>query len=1094
MADVGEVRARVVLDTSGLERDADRAKEKVRGIGDEDSKLTFKGLLEGDKAAQTLSKTLTGTGKALTTAVTVPMAAIGAASIKAAVDIDTGLTDVRKTVDGTEEDFQRLKDAAIEFSQTNAVGAAELLSIESLGAQLGYTLDVMSNGKTEVQEFGEVVSGLDIATNMSAEQAGSELAQFFNIMGESKEMTENYGSTIVGLGNSFATTESDISAMSMRIAGAGKNIGLSSADVLGLATALSSLGIEAEAGGTAISTVMSNVDKSVALQNENLQTWAETAHMSAEEFTRAWQDDAVGALDAVFKGMAQNVDEGGNLAVMLEELGISSIRQTDMMKRLANSGDLMSRAVAQANDEWERNDALSNEVANRNDSLAAKFEMLKNKAIALGEKIGGPLADALLDVVDQAEPLLSWVSGVVQGFADMDSAGQRQVLTWAAMAMAIGPFLTAAGKLVAAIPSIASGLSLLGSTLGPVGIGFTAFTGLLVAATAAEQYRLDVMSGGSDADRERRQRMEELAESARNLKSAQEDMLASSEKEASDATWRLDYYQGRLDRLDELADASGRVAEADRDEAQAIIDQVNGALGTEIEMRDGVIQKLDETKQSIEQLIEQKRAEAMMGAFEGAYEQSLVDQVQAQKDAAEAAGNYQAAVERLQQAQVTADAAYQAYQDDPVMFGKQWADASNALALAQQEFANTNAAMTENAGNLAAATMTTQQYEAAMTAMAGGDMQRVQEILSGIGTASETARQQAEQSVAGMVTAFGSMGGATWGAVQQVGTSFNELAVALTGAGVSVQDLASINDQAFASMLRSCDGNVDKMAEKIGQWNALEAEGKSPTVDANGNVISGGAKKSVDDFNRSASGAKDASTSVEASGNVTSGEAKKQADDTKTSIDSLEDKDVNATANVFGKGDVDSLRGSINALQDKTVNVSVNTTHTNTTVNKTVNEGGSASGGVSPGAMIPRHASGGMAGIVTSDTLTNYGWVGEDGAEAIVPLTNKRYIRPFALAVAQEVAKATSLTSLLQNDPVLRSVGWANPQGMFQAASMLWPGGQRPEAEQSGADGTTVYEDHRTIITVEGVSVSAASPVGNAVTDLVEGLRFEMGM
>ena len=137
-------------------------------------------------------------------------------------------------------------------------------------------------------------------------------------MDENKENTERFGSTIVGLGNNLATTESDISAMAMRIAGAGKSIGLSSADVLGLAGALTALGINAEAGGTAISTVMSEIDKSVALNDENLATWAKTARMSSEEFAAAWKNNAVGALDAVLKGMAAGVEEGGNLAVMLD--------------------------------------------------------------------------------------------------------------------------------------------------------------------------------------------------------------------------------------------------------------------------------------------------------------------------------------------------------------------------------------------------------------------------------------------------------------------------------------------------------------------------------------------------------------------------------------------------------------------------------------------------------------------------------------------------------------------------------------------------------------------------------------------------------
>lgn len=74
---------------------------------------------------------------------------------------------------------------------------------------------------------------------------------------------------------------------------------------------------------------------------------------------------------------------------------------------------------------------------------------------------------------------------------------------------------------------------------------------------------------------------------------------------------------------------------------------------------------------------------------------------------------------------------------------------------------------------------------------------------------------------------------------------------------------------------------------------------------------------------------------------------------------------------------------------------------------------GQASGGLFAARIedIPRHADGGMAGIASAPTLTNVGWVGEAGAEAIIPLTNRRYVRPFAQAVAAEMGGASTRSS-----------------------------------------------------------------------------------
>lgn len=405
--------------------------------------------IQADRAAAKwagYSSTLSSVGSKMTTGVTLPIAAAGAATMAAAIDIDTALTGVRKTVDGTEEQYEALKQAAIDFSQTNAVPASQILDIQALGAQLGFAID-------ELGEFGEVVSGLDIATNMDAEQAATEMAQFANITKMSHEEIRNYGSAIVGLGNNYATTESDISSMAMRIAAAGTQVHMSEADILGLATALSSMGVEAEAGGTAISTIMAQIDKDIALNAESVETWASTAGMSAQEFADAWKTDPVQALAALLSNMEAATAEGGNMSVMLEELGIDSIRQTDVMKRLAGNSQFVADAVATANDEWSKNTALQAEVDNRNQSLAARLEIVKNRAIAMAEQFGGPLADALLDSVEAAEPLIETLADGAQAFADMDEEQQRAIIGMVAAVAAMGPIVSVGGKVAGVVSS-----------------------------------------------------------------------------------------------------------------------------------------------------------------------------------------------------------------------------------------------------------------------------------------------------------------------------------------------------------------------------------------------------------------------------------------------------------------------------------------------------------------------------------------------------------------------------------------------------------------------------------------------------------------
>ena len=379
-------------------------------------------------------------GDTLTRKVTLPLVATAGLAVTAATDLDTAFTNVKKTVDMDAEALDELKQNAIELSKVQPVTAEDILNAEALGGQLGIAND-------KLEDFARVVSGLDIATDMELEQAAMNLAQFANIVSMDQADMERYGSTIVALGNNFATTESQVSDMAMRVAAAGHQVGMSEADILGLSTALTSMGISAEAGGTAISTIMSQIDKDVALSSDNVALWAETAGMSAEAFAAAWESDPVDALSAVLTGMDGAVESGGNMAVMLDELGISSLRQTDVMKRLASNSGLLGEAVDMANTSWEENLALQAEVDNRNDSLASKFQVLANRAHAVAVEVGEPVADALLAALDAAAPLIEGVEDLARAFADADEDTQRMIVTIGGIVAAAGPALAIAGRL-----------------------------------------------------------------------------------------------------------------------------------------------------------------------------------------------------------------------------------------------------------------------------------------------------------------------------------------------------------------------------------------------------------------------------------------------------------------------------------------------------------------------------------------------------------------------------------------------------------------------------------------------------------------------
>lgn len=425
-------------------------------------------------------------GMALTRTVTAATAALGIAALKTSSDYETAFAGVRKTVDMTEEEYDSLYKATKELAGTSPVGAETLFEIEMLGGQLGIVRDGVDDAQGALLEFGKIVSGIDIATDLDADEAATELAQFANITGMSTDNLGRFGSTLVALGNTQAATESQIMALAMRLAGAGSSARMTDAQIIALSASMASLGIEAEAGGSAMSTIISEIDKSVALNKENVADWASVCNMSAEEFGAAWSNDVYGTLGLVISGMKDSLDEGGNISVMLDELGIDELRQTDVLKRLANSENGLTYALEIANQAWEENTALQAEVDARNDTTAAKVETLKNKLMNVADTLGGPLCDMLVEAIDAAEPMIQAAADIAKGFADMDESGQRAIVTVAGIAAGLGPILTVCGKAAQGLGAVASAAGqLAGKQAAAAGATATASSAMVGAATSA---------------------------------------------------------------------------------------------------------------------------------------------------------------------------------------------------------------------------------------------------------------------------------------------------------------------------------------------------------------------------------------------------------------------------------------------------------------------------------------------------------------------------------------------------------------------------------------------------------------------------------
>lgn len=446
-----------------------RYADLTREINIQSSKWTQVGdsLHSFGSKMQGIGKNMQSVGSTLTKGLTVPLLAGAGVAVKAAIDYESAFAGVKKTVDGTPQQFAQLSNSIREMAKEMPSSAVEIAHVAEAAGQLGVPIGA-------IKDFSKTMINLGVSTNLSSEEAASSIAKIGNIMQVSgKDLgtwSGHFGSAVVDLGNHFATTERDIVEMTNRLAAGGKLAGLTTPEILGLATAMSSVGIEAEAGGTAMNQTLTGIGKAVAGvgkgASSKLKLIAQTAGMTAEEFSQAWKQKPAEALQAFIKGLQRAHDEGKNMDGILSDLGMKGIRQGNMLKSLASASDKMSEAVNRSNLAWKENNALTNEASKRYETTESQLKIFKNKLTDIAIEFGGPLLKALNSGLDAAKPWLQTLSDMAKKFSEMSTEQQQSIIKWGAMAAAIGPALKFFGKGASIIGGFAKGLGTIAKGIG----------------------------------------------------------------------------------------------------------------------------------------------------------------------------------------------------------------------------------------------------------------------------------------------------------------------------------------------------------------------------------------------------------------------------------------------------------------------------------------------------------------------------------------------------------------------------------------------------------------------------------------------------
>jgi len=319
----------------------------------------------------------------------------GKAAISAGINYETAFAGVEKTVEGTAAELDVLSTAIRQMATEMPIAATEIAGLAEAAGALGVK-------KEDILEFVRVTALIGTTTDVSSDQAATSLGQLSNVLGLTNDDYEKFGSTLVDLGNKGASTESQILGITERVGAAAELLGFATEETLAWGSAVANLGIEVQAGGTALQTFFISTAKMVAETGDELDILAETAGMTADAFEQAYAQDASAALQTVITGLGE-LDQAQQLAV-LSALGFEDVRITRTLLGLASNTDNLTNSLNVSKDAWQENSAMAIEAEKRFETTASNIQVMKNNlndlAIGFMDSFGPAINAGIEDVTD----------------------------------------------------------------------------------------------------------------------------------------------------------------------------------------------------------------------------------------------------------------------------------------------------------------------------------------------------------------------------------------------------------------------------------------------------------------------------------------------------------------------------------------------------------------------------------------------------------------------------------------------------------------------------------------------------------------------
>lgn len=546
------------------------------------------------------------------------------------MEFDSAMSKVAAISGASAEEMAMLTQKAQEMGRTTKFTASESAEAFNYMAMAGW-------------KTNEMLDGLEGILNLAA-ASGADLAETSDIVTDALTglgyEAKDAGRLADVMAAAAANANTNVELMGSTfqyvtpVAGA---LGFSMEDVAVAIGTMANAGIKGERAGTALRSMMTRLASPPKMAADSIEELGITVTDSAGKMLPLI--DILKQLRSKFNGLSEAEQAHHAKAIAGQEA------MAGLLAIVNSAPDDFEQLIQSVNNSAGAADRMAKTMLN---NVGGKFTLLKSQLEGIRLTIWNKLEPTIRKCIDSISRTLSSINWEAAGrkaaaaFEKLVGVFEWFITHWDAVvtgisaiiaafvAAKIATFTTAIIGAVSAISTAVAGATSLSAAFAALNtvMGMNPI-GLVVGALAALAVGIGaVIAKTTEASEETIEFNEKIAaqtDAVNANKESWEQLQATRQENLSKGMSEMSYYEDLVNELDKIVDENGKVKSGYEERASFITSTLANALGLEISMHDGVIEKYGEIRDAIDQTIEKKKAEIILNSQEASYTQAIQD-------------------------------------------------------------------------------------------------------------------------------------------------------------------------------------------------------------------------------------------------------------------------------------------------------------------------------------------------------------------------------------------------------------------------------------------------------------------------------------